>query len=726
MTVSLWMMWVGVSMASEGYWSPGQIQELGPMLEETGITIPADQLGDLQTGPLAAVVQLEGCTGAFVSDAGLVATAYHCVADALQHASAPGENLFETGYHARNPGEERYAGPNASARITVDIRDVTQPVRSGTNRLIGAALAWKMQDNSRSLVARCEGKPGVRCVVKAVDQGNRFELITQLEFDDLRLVYAPPRGVGYFGGDQDNWQWPRHSGDFAFLRVYGSSNGPSEYSPENEPYHPPTHLTTASGLAEGDAIMVLGYPAESNRWLAAAELQYAQEDRYPSSLNFNRELLDILEANSKIDADLSAKLAPRMLGINNVVQYLQGNLHAFERMGAAERKWAIERDLTEWIAADESRLERYAGTVETTHRLVAEQAALLQRDRLVDHLIDESHILDTAVTLYRLAVEAGKPDARRSQGYQERDMDELSRRMQTEDPGYDWRVDRDVLRAFLLHTQELPKGLRITELDRWFAGLPEADTVEAALDKRLVHLYAGGSWLSDPLLRTGYLGKSVRQLDEANVLFFGLAEALVPYLERREVRDRRRTAEWDAIRPTYIAAVQEFSTSLQDDGPAYSDANGSLRLGFGQVRGYEPEDGLVASHTTLVSGMSAKIGDAPYDVPSAAAEQIHRGGEGPYFNEAIGGVPVNFLSTIDATLGHSGAPTLNASGEWVGVLFDGTQESMATDWIFDVEFMRTIHTDSAFIFWYLDEVADADELLIELGQTPDVGPVAAP
>lgn len=712
------------SLAGEGMWRPDQLPALSKQLTELGVEVPAAELADLQAGPLAALVDLDFCSGAVVSPEGLVATAYHCIGEGLQFASERGEDLFEQGFHAPTRAEERWAGPGFRARVTTELRDVTEAVHAGTRRLAGPPRAERIDANIRGLVRRCESAPGRRCDVASFDDGAAYQLVVQREFRDVRLVYAPPRSVGYFGGDSDNWQWPRHSGDFAFVRVYARGGTRSaDHHEKNEPWKAPRHLEVAhDGPAPGDPILVPGYPAETFRWRTAAELEAAQTELYPRRIATGRAVLDILLGFADQDRVIATRLAPRILALANEVQYLEGNLDAFERTGAVHRKWRFEQDLGLWIASDPERSARWGSVQDTLHRLQADEAAHAERDHVMDALVEHVGMLDVAMRLYTLASEAGKPDARRRPGYQDRDRTELAEWLDSVDAGYDWRVDQWTLRHFLLAALKLPEGLRVPELELWFTSLPHTGTLEERLDQELARLYRNTA-LHEAAKRRALMETSTWYLEHSDVPWFTLAAMLHPYVERTEEARRERAAAWSEARPMYLEAVQAF---LAADGPHadqqqyYPDANATLRVSFGVVQGYEPRDGLYAGARTRLQGLVEKHGDPPYDAPPELLAAISRGAYGSHLDEDLGSVAVNYLSTADTTLGNSGSPSLDGKGRWVGVLFDGNYESMATDWLFEAFTTRSIHTHSDYVLWYLDAVVHADALLVELGVPPSV------
>jgi hypothetical protein len=291
-----------------GMWLPEQMAQHEEQLKALGLELDPKVLTDPTASPLGAVVSLGGCSASFVSPDGLIATNHHCSTRALQYNTTPENDLLTNGYLARSRAEERWAGPTARVYVTRASRDVTGEVRSGIEAIASDLDRYKtIAERKKQLVAACEsGRPDVRCSVAEYFGGGQYSLIEQLEIKDLRIVYVPQEGIGNFGGDIDNWRWPRHSGDFAFFRAYvGKDNRPANHAEDNVPYRPPHHLKLASApLAQGDLVMVAGYPGVTNRLRTATEVESAVSWHYPERVKFLEESIALLEELSKQDPAL--------------------------------------------------------------------------------------------------------------------------------------------------------------------------------------------------------------------------------------------------------------------------------------------------------------------------------------------------------------------------------------------------------------------------------------
>jgi hypothetical protein len=362
--------------------------------------------------------------------------------------------------------------------------------------------------------------------------------------------------------------------------------------------------------------------------------------------------------------------------------------------------------------------------------LHAEQTANSERDHVAAELRRHTLMLNVSLRLYKLAKESRQKDPDRQAGYQNRDRPEFAEWLDSIDNQYDWRVDQKMLRYFLMRALSLPDGLRIPELDAWFESLPHSGTVEQRIDKELQRLYVQHIELTDADKRRSLMDTSPWFLESSGNPWFNLAARMYPFYERQRDNQQARSGSWREARADYITALKEFIPEARPryargevlKGLYYSDANRTLRVTFGQVDGYYPQDGLIAAPRSRLQGIVDKStvgGD--YETQAKLIRAIEVGDYGAYEDSELQSVSVNYLSSADTTLGNSGSATINNKGEWIGILFDGNYESMAGDWLFEENLTRSIHTDSSFALWYMDAVDSADNLLRELGFEPSVG-----
>ncbi|HST44737.1 MAG TPA: S46 family peptidase, partial [Luteimonas sp.] len=314
---------------AEGMWVPQQLPEIAGPLRKAGLKLDPRQLADLTGDPLGAVVSLGGCTASFVSPQGLVVTNHHCAYGAIQLNSTPERNLMRDGFNAATASDEITAGPNARVYALDSIEDVTARVQAAIGAAAdGLGRAKALDTIEKSLVAACEADAGYRCRLYSFSGGNTYRLFKNLEIRDVRLVYAPPGSVGNYGGEIDNWMWPRHTGDFSFYRAYVGKDGkPAAYAAENVPYQPKHWLKFASKpLGAGDFVMVAGYPGRTNRYALASEFDATANWAYPVGARHYRNLIRLVEQAGQKDPDIQVKYAATMASWNNVAKNYEGQL----------------------------------------------------------------------------------------------------------------------------------------------------------------------------------------------------------------------------------------------------------------------------------------------------------------------------------------------------------------------------------------------------------------
>jgi len=710
----------GVALrADEGMWMPQQIPQLAAKLKSMGFEGDPRAFADLTGQPMGAVVSLGGCTASFVSPDGLIVTNHHCVTGALQYNSTPERDLLADGYLAKTREDELQNAPGARVLVTTRVTDVTAAITGNLDPKLTDRQRYDAIDRRlKERVAVCEKGGGVRCSVPSFFEGLKYFEIEQLEIPDVRLVYAPAEGIGVFGGETDNWRWPRHTGDWSFYRAYVGRDGkPAAYSKDNVPYHPKHWLTVAAGgVKPGDLVFVVGYPGRTQRHQTYAEVKATTEWAMPRAIRNAEEQLAIIEKLTKQDKGIALKVAGRIQGLNNGLTNTKGVLEGLVKGGSLERKLQAERALADWIAADPGRRQQYGEVLPAMQALHEASLKTRERNAALAGLSGASVYLNAAQTLYRLSLQRPKRDIDRDQGFQERDWSRLRAAQERLQRTIDPTVDRALLSWAMGKAASLPDGQRIEPLDT-LAGLrPGMSHAEAsqAIDKYLNGLYAG-TRLADQDVRIGLLEKSTAELKASNDPFIELAAALEPLNESIREAAKDLAGAYAKLRPRYMEAMLARAGGL-----VAPDANSTLRVTFGQVKGVRARDGLFYEPQTTLEGIVEKhTGEGEFNAPKAqlhAIEALRGGAKTPYLVPELGDVPVNFLSTVDTTGGNSGSPTLNARGELVGLLFDGTYESVASDYLFEPVKTRSIHVDSRYMLWTMSEVDGAGHLVKEMGR----------
>lgn len=695
-------------------WMPQQLGDHADLLRSLGLEIDPEKLADPLSPPMAAIVSLGGCSASFVSPEGLIITNHHCVQGALQYHSTPEDNLVQNGFLARSRGEEKWNGPSARVYVTQGFTDVSAQVLEGLDAITDDRKRYDEIDaREKKLVAACENdRPHVRCSVRGFFRGAEYYLIEMLQIRDVRLVYAPDRGIGWYGGDEDNWMWPRHTGDYSFYRAYvGKDGNPADHSEDNVPFKPKHWLRTASKpLSKGDLVMVAGYPGRTYRHRTAAEVKDAVEWQYPRSIAMLEEILVELREVKKIDKETEIKASTWIFGLENGLKNNRGMMDGLVKGGLAAQKEQLEQNLMAWIQADPARQAKYGEAINDMHALRVSYLETRDRDSDLGSLFFSS-MLSSAEKFVRMAEERPKPDAEREPGYQERDWKRAEASTRTMERRYNRNLDKAMFSLALRRAARHPERNK-----DWLRVILGGERFDDATIKRVVDELYSGTKLEDTETRVQLLTEATTaDLQASEDPFVRLAVAMRPLLKTMEERGKRYTGAMSVLKPRYIAALREFRK-----GAMAPDANGTLRVTYGTVRGYKPRpDAEVYEPFTMLSQVVAKhTGEEPFAAPQGLIDAVKANQVGSYVAPGTTEVPVNFLADLDSTGGNSGSATLNSRGELVGLLFDGNYESMASDWLFIPELTRSIHVDIRYVLWIMDAVDKAHHLMREMGVEP--------
>jgi hypothetical protein len=699
--------------ADEGMWMPQQLPQIAPQLKAAGLQLDPAALTRLTGFPMGAIVSLGGCSASFVSKQGLVATNHHCVHGSVAHNSTLERDLLADGFLARTLADELPAAPGSRIFVTQEVRDVSASIITPqVASLSGKKRSDAIENNQKKLIAACEKDAGHRCTVPAFYGGLAFYLVKQLEIRDVRLVHAPALGIGKFGGDIDNWMWPRHTGDYGFYRAYVSPDGKAaDYSRDNVPYAPRQVLKLAKqGIKDGDFVMALGYPGRTNRHRLPSEVAHTFDWSYPAFIKASGERIAIIERETSGDPDATLKYANLVAGINNYYKNRQGMLASYAGSDVLARKTAEHAALKSWVDADPLRRKDYAADIVRVEQLIAERDRIARRDFFLDS--SRPRLLGSARILYRLAIETAKPDGERKAGYQRRDLPRFEASLAAIERNYDARVDQALALNSLVHYAAQPDDERNTSFDAAL-GIRHGAT-QAELKALLDRLYAG-TRLGDKNERAAWLKKTPLDFKASSDSFVKAAVALHDADMQQEAAEEELGGNLQQAYANYMKAKIAY---MQSRGLAvYPDANSTLRLTFGHIKGREHgADGTAWKPFTTVAGVLAKhTGSGEFNAPPAQLAAIKARDFGRYVAPELKTVPVDFLATLDITGGNSGSAALNANGEFVGLAFDGTLDSIISDWDYNQANTRAISVDLRYMLWNMKHVDHADNLLKEMG-----------
>ncbi|NYZ63308.1 S46 family peptidase [Luteimonas deserti] len=689
--------------ADEGMWMPGQLAEIAAEMRSAGFRGDARRLADVTRPPLSAVVRVGGGTGAFVSQDGLLLTNHHVAYGVIQYNSRPEQDIIEAGFVADGRAGERAANPDFRVLVTVGFDRVTDDVLAGARGRTGRAYFDAVDTASKRIVAECEQSGDVRCSVANMYYGTDFYRIRQLELRDVRLVYAPPRAIGNYGDEIDNFMWPRHTGDFTLLRAYVAPDGrPAGFSPDNAPYAPPAHLRVATtGLHAGDYAMLAGYPGITFRHRTAGEFARQVTHTLPQRVAVFDALIAAVEAAGRDDADVRTRYASQLQSLKNNRKRAAGELEGLLRSDAVRQRSDDETAMLARTRADE------LGGIEALRAVLAEGDAVAERDLLLGLVASQTQLMRAALLLERLRVESAKPDAERETGYQTRDHALIEGVLRQVQRRFSPSAEQAVLRTLLERYQRLPDAQRLPAFDAAFGRTPDA------LARALDAVYAASA-LGDEAARLSRFAEARdgRALEDDPLL--ALVRPLVAAQLEVEGARKAREGELLRLRPAYMRAL--FAWRAGQGRAVYPDANGTLRISYGRVEPLSPRDAVTYAPVTTVAGIVEKhTGAAPFDAPQPLLDAIARGDFAGTAEASLGTQPVNFLTNLDTTGGNSGSPVLNARGELVGLNFDSNWESVSASWWFDPRMKRAIHVDMRYMRWLMAKVYPAPALLEEMG-----------
>ncbi len=704
--MTLWWM-VTAAIAAEGMWLPEQVPAVAPAFADKGLRLDPAALADPLGDPLGAIVSLGGCSASFVSADGLVATNHHCVEGYLQYLSTPEINRHQDGFVAPTRADEAWAGPGAKLRIVERVTDVTTAMLKGVSaRTSDRDRKAKLEANDKVLVATCEKQADRRCFVTGYFGGSTYRLVQTFEIEDVRVVFAPPMSVGQFGGDVDNWMWPRHGADFAFLRAYVSPTGEAAtFAPENVPYRPPHHLKLApTGVSEGDFVMIAGFPGRTARHRLHAELAWEAAERLPRTIERAEVAIRVLEGHAASSTEAAGKVGPRISGLANRKKKSEAVLEGVAQHHVLEAVAAEEAALVQRMTEDPAQWSSARRAYDELKVAIAESQGRAAQGDLVGDLFTAA-LLGTAYDALRWANERMKPDPKRELGFQDRDLQRRLEGAARLERSLHLPADRDLFILALDRYLAAPAELRLPAVDAWIANAGGRDAALEALYTDPV--------LSDAEARADVYWVSLASLTASADPWMQLARALDPWLTAEREADKARSGASQRLRAAWMSAKRAL---LEANGlPMYDDANGTLRLTFGHVQGYAPQDGLIATPFTKLSGIPPKAGPAPFDVPPSLLDRVPSGPTSRWAAPALGDVPVDFLCDLDITGGNSGSAVLDGQGRLVGLAFDGVWESVASDWHYLDPVNRTVVVDLRYMLWTLEGEPGAARLMNELG-----------
>ncbi|SDE68716.1 dipeptidyl-peptidase 7. Serine peptidase. MEROPS family S46 [Mucilaginibacter pineti] len=695
--------------ADEGMWIPMLIGKNYDQMKKQGFKLTPEDLYNINKASIKdAIVSLGGgfCTGEVVSNKGLVFTNHHCGYESISANSTPQNDILDNGFYAKSYQEEK-AIPGLFVQFLVRMEDVTPQITAALKGATDANRAEKIKEASDAIIAKATAGGAYEGAVKDFFNGNQYFLYLYETYNDVRLVGAPPQSIGKFGGDTDNWEWPRHTGDFSIFRIYSGKDGkPAAYSADNVPLTPKKFLPVSiKGVKNGDFAMVYGYPGKTDRFLTSNGVKVATEETNPVIVKLRDIRLKAWKEEMNKSVDTRLKLSSKYAEIANYWKYFIGQTEQLKQLGIYDQKQKEEAAFTKWAANKPA----YAGLMDGYKKLYAAYDPYAVHNTYIEEgLLAPGFVVNTLITFGGLrALEQNKNDPKAVEQIQKELKEATDNYLKTYNVSADKKIFVQIMAAYYA---DVPKDQHPQFVEDIIAKYP-APTVEGTFSKLADDLWANSAIIDSTKLKT------FMQNPSADAMFndpaFLYARNVHPRLYSEKVFGKKVSdfeAGKDSLDRIYLKALLEKN----QDKLMYPDANSTMRISYGNVQDYTSKEGKhFEVQTTLDEVMKKyKPGDDEFDLPKSLITAYNNKQFGQYGMN--GTVPVCFITNDDITGGNSGSPVINGNGELIGLAFDGNWEAMSGDIAFDKKYKRTICVDIRYVLWCMDILGGANNLISEL------------
>jgi len=699
------------SFAFEGMWIPSVLNAAFDDMKANGLKLSKEEIYSINKTSLkdGIVIFGGGCTGEMVSNEGLLFTNHHCGFDNIQYHSSVEHDYLKNGFWAMNR-EQELACPGLTATFVKEMRDVTDEVLKGMVGVDEKDRPAKMRDLFNAISNKAKEENKCDGFVRGFNYNTQFFLVLTKTYTDVRLVGAPPSCIGKFGGDTDNWVWPRHTGDFSVFRIYANDkNEPAEYASTNKPFKPAHHFPISlKGVKEGDFTMVYGFPGRTEHLLTSAGVVYNHEQLAPMRIDFREKNLEVINAAMKSSDELRIKYAAKQSSVANAYKKWQGQELGLNKFNAIQLKKDEEAKWLEIAKLSNKELE-YSNLLSTIDKLYKDYYWVnIAAAAYAEFVFNGPEVFQ----LYQDFNDIYAQAAQLKKGNQwEGKMNEFLEAAKAFYKDYDLETDKKRFVAMSLMFEQFTKGVvhfehsklsREAAADLWFKQSMVADS-SAFLG--MIRSFSKDTFIS-------YSGKSkkyAKRLDKEYL--YVQAKALNDYYMNKLVPSKREfNTKHDQLMEKYVFLLEEMRGKKEK----WCDANSTLRLTYGRVEGSAPVDGMAYTPFTTGQGILDKnsTGNPDFEINDRLKMLLQNKDFGSY--GVNGTLPVCFTGSNHTTGGNSGSPALNGNGEWIGINFDRTWESTMSDLYFNSEICRNVMTDARYVLWVIDIYAGAGHLLKEM------------
>lgn len=708
---ALMMLLMFNAFADEGMWLPLLLGNKQADMQKNGMKISAEDIYSANHSSLKDAVVLfgRGCTGEFVSSQGLLLTNHHCGYSFIVSHSTVEADYLTNGFWAENKSAELPC-KGLTVTLLVYMQDVTAEVLKGVENVSQAEREKIIERNIGEVAAKATEGTHYEAVIKPFYYGNQYFMYVNEVFRDVRLVGAPPSNIGKFGGDTDNWMWPRHTGDFSVFRVYANKNNePADYSPENVPYVPKKHLKiNLNGVKEGDFTFVFGYPGTTRQFLTSDAVDFVQNYDDPARIKLRTEILDVYNRAMNNSAAQRLRYASEVASVANGWKKWQGEVRGLKRLDTKNKKIEFENNFTEWAASSSERTKLYGGVLPALKKTYAES----QQARLAYIYINEallaSDMMYQALQVSKLAnLSKEAKDMEKISAVAENIYKSLKAGFENDYANHRL-VDKEIfVRTMSIYYNDFAKN-HYDWLVQEFS-----KSKKQSIEDYFVSVYEA-SFLTNPKqvekLLADYKSKNYKKIESDPAVML-CSRIITAFNEKDGAIISNANAATDSLYRVYVAGIMQMDTIKE----FYPDANLTLRVAYGNVKSYEPKDGVVYKPYSTIEGIMQKENPDIYDykVEKKLKQLYSEKDYGRYANEK-GEMPVAFIASNHTTGGNSGSPVLDANGDLIGINFDRNWEGTMSDIMYDPSQCRNISLDIRYCLFIIDKFAGAKHLIDEM------------